>query len=49
MAFTYGSVERQVHMLLGNVVGADVSTVETNYAAALVSQTWSWFPKAAKS
>ncbi len=34
MAVTYGQVERRVHLLLGNVKGADISTVETNYAAA---------------
>lgn len=34
MAITYGTIERQAHNLLGNVKGADIATVETNYAAA---------------
>lgn len=34
MATTYGTIERQVHQALANITGADVGTVETNYAAA---------------
>lgn len=31
---TYGQIEREVHILLANIVGGDVTTMETNYAAA---------------
>lgn len=34
MSTTYGQIEREVHHLLANIVGGQVSDVETNYTAA---------------
>jgi hypothetical protein len=33
MSFTYGKVESQVSNLLGNIVGTDMATADTNYQA----------------